>query len=46
MHWFAVIGASHKISMEKLPVLSKTLKKGYGYCGCSINSLPQHRAIY
>ena len=27
MYWFAVTGASQKISMEKLPVLSKTLKK-------------------
>ena len=27
MYWFVVIGASQKISTEKLPVLSKTLKK-------------------
>ena len=30
MYWFAVTGASQKISMEKLPVLSKTLKKSKG----------------
>ena len=27
MYWFAVTGASQKICTEKLPVLSKTLKK-------------------
>ena len=27
MYWFVVTGASQKISTEKLPVLSKTLKK-------------------
>ena len=27
MYWFAVTGASQEITMEKLPVLSKALKK-------------------
>ena len=36
MYWFAVTGASQKISMEKLLVLSKTLKKSMVTMGLAL----------
>ena len=36
MHWFAVTGASQKISTKKLPVLSKTLKKSMVTMGLAL----------
>ena len=36
MYWFAVTGASQKISKEKLPVLSKTLKKSMTTMGLAL----------
>ena len=36
MYWFAVTGASQKISMEKLLVLSKTLKKNMVTMGLAL----------
>ena len=36
MYWFAVTGASQKISTEKLPVLSKTLKKSMTDMGLAL----------
>ena len=36
MYWFAVTGASQKICTEKLPVLSKTLKKSMVTMGLAL----------
>ena len=36
MYWFAVTGASQKIGMKKLPVLSKILKKSMVIMGLAL----------
>ena len=36
MYWFVVTGASQKIRVEKLPVLSKTLKKSMVTIGLAL----------
>ena len=36
MYWFAITGASQKISAAKLPVLSKTLKKSMVIMGLAL----------